>query len=105
MSPTAGSKVPGPGFDLFLFLEDFALSLRLGFVKSLSRLNIQLWVSLVDFGLELFGLSSWSFVQVKKLSLFGVDGTQACLAERFPRKETECGLVDGTQACTWAPSV
>ena len=28
MSPTAGSKVPGPGFDLFL--EDFALSLRLG---------------------------------------------------------------------------
>ena len=30
MSPTAGSKVPGPGFDLFLFLEDFALSLRLG---------------------------------------------------------------------------
>ena len=58
MSPTAGSKVPGPGFDLFL--EDFALSLR--FVKSLSRLNIQLWVSLVDFGLELFGLSSWSFV-------------------------------------------
>ena len=86
MSPTAGSKVPGkvpgPGFDLFL--EDFALSLRLGFVKSLSRLNIQLWVSLVDFGLELFGLSCWAFVQVKKLSLFGVDGTQAC---------------------TWAPSV
>ena len=62
MSPTAGSKVPGPGFDLFLFLEDFALSLRLGIVKSLSRLDIQLWVSLVDFGLELFGLSSWAFV-------------------------------------------
>ena len=51
MSPTAGSKVPGPAFDLFL--EDFALSLRLGIVKSLSRMNIQLWVSLVDFGLEL----------------------------------------------------
>ena len=32
MSPTAGSKVPCPGFDLFLFLEDFALSLRLGIV-------------------------------------------------------------------------
>ena len=28
MSPTVGSEVPGPGFDLFL--EDFALSLRLG---------------------------------------------------------------------------
>ena len=74
-------------------------------MTSLSRLNIQLWVSLVDCGLELFGLSCWAFVQVKKLSLFGVDGTQACLAERFPRKETECGLVVGTQACTWAPSV
>ena len=58
MSPTAGSKVPGPGFDLFL--EDFALSL--GIETSLSRLNIQLWVSLVDCGLELFGLSCWAFV-------------------------------------------